>query len=355
MTVNVCAPSFDPCDSYGRIAIELADGLEKLTAAGVNRLALNGMQETAIKPLRVALGGLFLGYPTLVDRFSGMTRYGPRVIVTMFESDRIPDDWIAPLNAAQAVIVPSRWLVEVFQQCGVTTPIHVVPLGISEAFTQPRRRQRSEPFTFLAIADRGRRKGWQKVGAAFNKAFGNDTAYKLIFKSRRFPVGITNPNVEVIEADYTDDQMRDLYTRAHVMPFPAAGEGFGFPPREFAATGGLALATDWGGTADDLHHWGIPLPYSLTTAWAGQDDWFGTLGQWAEVDVETLADLLRHVAEHYDAYTDFALRAAGYVNAHYRWSQFVREVYAIWQQTEKEYYRERNHHRENPVPAQAGR
>lgn len=345
--VNICVPSFDPCDSYGRIANELVSGLAGLDVP-TNQISLDGTGTSSVIP---SMGGILLGYPTLLPLFGGMTQNGPKVMVTMFESTVIPGGWIEPLNQCQAVIVPSRWLVEVFRSCGVTAPIYVVPLGISETFMETVKRERSEPFTFLAIADRGRRKGWQNVGMAFNKAFGKDEKYRLIFKSRNFPVNLTNPNIEIIEADFTDDEMLALYRSAHVMPFPTCGEGFGFPPREFAATGGLALATNWGGTADDLDQWGLPIPHHMQTAWEGQADWHGRLGDWADVEVDVLADYMRHIADHYESYTDFAIRAAGYVTTHYRWSRFAREVYSIWQQAEQEFYHDSNRDRKNALPA----
>lgn len=324
--VNIASPNFDQADSYGRIAHELSVWLQARDVH-VNEIGYGGKRR-----IQGAIGGILLGYPTNIPTYGNLLGIGPRIIVTMFESTALPDGWADHLNQCDAVIVPSHWLVPVFQKAGVTTPIYVVPLGISDAFRQSRTRPAPDPLTFLAIADRGGRKGWHIAGFAFQKAFGDDTAYRLIYKCRRGALGFrfSNPNIDVIETDLSNDELADLYGQCHVMLFPSCGEGFGLPPREFAATDGLALATDWGGTADDLPRWGLPIPASLTPAWPG-DASFEGLGLWAKPDVDHLADSLLDIAAHYSSYQQQALGFGAFARQHYTWSTFAESVWAIWE------------------------
>lgn len=328
--INICSPTWELAESYGRIAIELAKGLQSADTH-VNRVGEDVGERPLFKP---ALGGILLGYPTLWEEFLPIVSNGPRIAITMFESTKLPDGWTEPLNEMDAVVVPAHWLVDVFRQNGVTVPIHVVPLGISNTFKAVAARDWSQkPFTFISIADRGWRKGWWHNVQAFTKAFGKSTDVHLILKTRDKVLKaafIDTPNIRVVDDSLTDEQMVDLYHQAHVMVAANCGEGFGFTPREFAATGGLALATNWGGTADDLHWWGQPIAYSLDKAWRDIDDWHGKLGDWAEPDVDALASLMRYIVAHPSAYEDFAIRAAGYVVTHYRWSLFAKQVQHIW-------------------------
>ena len=50
-----------------------------------------------------------------------------RIIYTMFESDRIPDEWRDYLDAADKILVPSHWCQKVFAEAGYAA--QVVPLG----------------------------------------------------------------------------------------------------------------------------------------------------------------------------------------------------------------------------------
>ena len=329
MTITLCSPSFNPSDSYGRLASELATHLSPLTA--VNCLSLDGDDQPS-QVFHPALGGILLGYPTLHERFGEMVNAGPKLAITMFESTQLPEGWAEGLNRCDAVIVPAHFLVEIFRQAGVTVPLHVVPLGISEAFRDytPRTSPSSnEPFVFLTIGDRGRRKGWVEAGTAFVRAFGDDPRYRLIIKAREFPFVIENSNITVIQEDMTNDQLANLYRHCHVMVFPSRGEGHGFPPREFVATGGLSLVTNWGGLAEGLAHWGIPIPCTTEPAWCDDAKWYGKLGEWALPDVEALAHMMKHVATHYDDYQDFRVSSADYLHTH-TWDEFAQQVFAIW-------------------------
>jgi glycosyltransferase involved in cell wall biosynthesis len=319
MLTNICSPSFDPADSYGRLARELSAGL-MARGWSINHLGQDAPQHL-IKPVT---GGLMLGYPTDYQHFGAMPNLGRKIAITMFESTELPPGWADSLNAGAAVIVPAPFLVDIFRASGVTVPIEVVPLGISAAFAAARQRPDDGPFTFLAIADRGRRKGWHKAVLAFDKAFGHDLNYRLILKARSFPLRLDNANIAVIAEDYTDEQMADLYRRCQAMVFPSSGEGFGLPPREFAATGGVALATDWGGTSADISQWGVAIPVGdMVDAWPERADWHGQLGQWADIDVDTLANLMQFVTDNYAYYRAFAVNAGAFARMTYTWGRFV--------------------------------
>jgi glycosyltransferase involved in cell wall biosynthesis len=312
------------------MAVELSRGLER-DGWLVNEFCLSSPVRRPMHGQMIA-GGIVTGIPPLFRIYPTLAQIGPRLALTMFESTRVPPDWIGPLNHCQGLVIPSAFLIDTFRDSGVTIPIHVVPLGISPAFHQYQERvytcTEQEPFTFIAIADRGIRKNWGMAAQAFNKAFGDDMRYRLILKSRtgviNFPV--LNPNIEVIAQDMTDEEMCQLYHRAHVMIFPSRGEGFGFPPREFTATGGLALATDWGGTADDLDHWGFPIPHTMEPAYNRTDKWSGNVGEWALPDVNQLTEMLRDVVRDYPSLIADAPQRAQFVTETYTWANFATEV-----------------------------
>ncbi|MCL4863385.1 MAG: glycosyltransferase family 4 protein [Caldilineaceae bacterium] len=343
-SINVCTPGhLDMADSYGLIAGQLA---RHLTALGchVNLLALGDNQHpnqpadvAAItgQPMRAALGSISLGYPTGYHRYPAIAQVGPRVALTMFESTRLPAGWAEVLNTMDAVITPSQFCREVFQRCGVTAPmqVHVVPLGVSEVY-RPAQRKTDGPFTFLAFMDRGLRKGGLTALQAFLRAFGDDSNYRLILKGRTPKVGmsLTNENVEVIQRDMSELELHELYLSAHCLVNPTKGEGFGLIPREFAATGGISLSTGWGGTADDIAQWGIPIPYRLVKAdWRGAKALEGQdLGDWAEVDSMELAALMRYVALERERLLRQAHNQAPQVRRLYDWRRFAERVLDLW-------------------------
>lgn len=352
-TITVYAPgNFDYLDSYGLIACQLA---RHLTALGIHVNAV-GMGKTVMdsqpddvravtsRPLRPSLGGIVLGYPTGYHQQSALLHCGPRVAVTMFESSKIPPNWIEPLNQMDAVVVPSTFCRDVFKACGVTVPVHVVPLGVGEVYQYAERPKPSKttqnhpkpPLTFLAFLDRGKRKGFIVALQAFLRAFGESMDYRLILKGRKakVPLVMTNTNIEVVQQDMSEEELYQLYLRADVLINPHKGEGFGIIPREFAGTGGVSLTTNWSGTADDLSEWGWSLPYSLERAdWEGHRNLAGQdLGEWAAPDTDGVASKLLHVAAHIDAYRVMARYHAQRVLELYSWRAFAERVLGIWRE-----------------------
>lgn len=331
--VTVYSSDWHEADSYGRIARELAAGFE---ARGlyVNRVGPNAPKH----PIRMTFGGIGLGYPTNTDGYGALFEMGPRIWVTAFESTRIPWGWADILNESQGVIVPSNWLVDTFKKEGVTVPVHGIHQGVSQVFKPVERvRAADAPYTFLLIADRSTRKGFEQGCFAFMRAFGEDPKYRLIIKAREtFPIRFSNANVDTRAVDLSDDDMLKLYAEADCMIFPGR-EGFGLPPREFAATGGVSLALNWGGTADHLPQWGLPIATKgMEPAWPGHPKFAG-LGEWAAIDIDDLAATMRHVATHRDFYRARAIQSAAFVTQTYDWSVYTDRVLSIWQEALKGY------------------
>ena len=347
--LNVLLPGhIDPCDSLAKLGCELARGLTCL-GVGVNLLALgkrempNQDDELAAivnAPRQDADGAIVIGWPTAFAHHGPALWQGKAsVALVMWESTRCPPAWAPLLNQFDAVVTPCRFCADVFTGGGVTVPIHVVALGVSTQF-QPRRRTGDGPMTFLAFLDRGKRKGGLSTLTAFVRAFGDDPDYRLILKARHAgqPQNILNPNVDLIQQDMSEAELYELYLRADCLVFATLGEGWGLPPREFAATGGIALATNFSGTADEIEQWGIPLSYRLQVAdWTGVKSLAGLdLGEWAEIDIDELAAALRDVAANRAEYLAQAWQKAQSIHSLYSWQTFAERVYHVWKEATHE-------------------
>lgn len=295
--ITIGVSTWNRSASYGRIAVETKDYLEK-KGYWVNTVGRDAPNQT-FKP---GLLNFLIGYPTNYASFGLIAQYGRRVAFSTFESSIIPEEWVEILNKCDSVIVPCQWNAETYAAGGVNIPIHVVPHGISEGFHYVERPKR-EKFRFLTIGDQGHRKGFIDAISAFVKAFGDKEDVELIIKARTLSarsnlINLTNKNIRVIDEDYTDQEMCELYGSCECMVFPAHGEGFGWPPREFAATGGISLATNYGGLADELEHWGIGLQYHLVPAWPfppSNAKHFFHQGEWADVDVDYLSERMLEI------------------------------------------------------------
>jgi glycosyltransferase involved in cell wall biosynthesis len=338
--INVSSPNWDPCDSYGQLAVRLVYHLTKAgqhvnafgTGDVIHPAQSEAVQALLRKPIKPVLGGLVMGYPTSFGKYGPLANNGPRVAVTMFESTKLPDGWVQALNQCRAVIVPSRWLVPVFCGNGVKVPVHVVPLGISETYQFVKRPAGRKPFTFLTMGDRFRRKGWDLTVLAFNKAFGQNPNYKLIIKARAdgMKIDIAHPCIEILRQDMTEAEMQALYARADAYVFATRGEGFGLPPREAAATGLPVIATKWGGTADDLTAWGYPLRCTMVPAWQDNEQMRG-LGKWAEPDLDHLVEQMQYVSSGNPMIAHMGEESARRIRRLYDWQRFANGVLKVWQ------------------------
>jgi glycosyltransferase involved in cell wall biosynthesis len=257
-------------DGYGSMAEYLALGLARegidvrpvplgLDLAGLTpamQSLLSGPKPASTDPI------LFFSYPqaALTDSAGNSELF----VSTMWEADRLPPGWADALNRARAVIVPSRFLVGVLRDSGVTRPVEVVPQGIDPQIYTPITRPERDTFTTLIVGTVIGRKHVREGIAAWQRAFGGDPRARLVIKSR-FQYGNyvpDDPRIRFEDANLAQRGISSFYAEADVL-LALGNEGFGLPLVEGMATGLPVIALDAEGQADicaDANGLVLPVP-----------------------------------------------------------------------------------------------
>lgn len=244
-----------------------------------------------------------------------------RIIYTMFESTKIPDDWLPYLEEADLVLVPSQWCADVFARSGIKT--RVVPLGYDdESFVYKPRKNKAEAhevFNFLHFNAFNIRKGFLEVFKAFVKEFDTSEPVRMIFKTtlETPPIPINKsiyPNIEVISGKIETRELVDLCHASDCFVFPSRGEGFGMTPLEAMGTGLPAIIPNAHGITEYFDsscmyevEVGSTCP-GVYSKYKGID-----VGEMVICDIDDLAKKMRWVYEHQDECLDMGKRASDYV------------------------------------------
>lgn len=199
---------------------------------------------------------------------------------TMFETDRIPATWVAPMNAMDEIWVPSTFGRDVFAEAGVAADrIRVVPLPVDPRSFHPGVPPLScgtpAEYTFLSIFEWTHRKGWDLLFRAFLEEFHPDEDVRLLVRTYRgggvvgarresIPelferfLGATGHRngprrrIEFLDRMIPAAEMPALYRAADAFVLPSRGEGWGVPYVESLLCGVPVLATRWSAPLDFL-------------------------------------------------------------------------------------------------------
>lgn len=284
MRLNWLAYNYRQWDGYGRYSTRLIQALERAGVAVTAHFAgaadapawmLDSWGVDFSVPTISCLPPYYLRKLPKGSAPFGKLRAGPHWLLTMTEGSECPDGWAEIINKSgiERVIVPCQHNADAFAAGGVEAPITVIHGGTDpDEFPIVDRRSGNEPYTFLALADRGKRKGWSEAYAAFFAAFGTykdvgPDKVRLVIKCRPggndlidFILEKTpwiDPRIVFDTRDVAD--MREVYAMADCFVIPSRSEGWGMPHREAAMMG-------------------IPV---ITQAYSGMDD--GNTDRWAFV------------------------------------------------------------------------
>jgi glycosyltransferase involved in cell wall biosynthesis len=266
---------------------------------------------------------------------------------TMFETDRLPDNWALRLNKMDELWAPSQHMKSIFLAGGVTTNVEVLGEPVDTDFFNP---VLYEPlpsiadasrFTFLSIFKWEERKGWDLLLEAYFDVFTkNDKVQLVILTSEYHSASDVHMKLNHVLDEFVEEhsekyssrdslpivkllsrlpqgELPQLYKAADVFVLPSRGEGWGRPHVEAMAMELPIIATNWGGSTEFLtEENSFPLRIDgLTKVKEGP---FAEQGHyWAAPSPSHLRFLLRHVVEHKNELKEKGLIARANMLEHY--------------------------------------
>lgn len=220
--------------------------------------------------------------------------------------------------------VAEVWTPSSFSQASLARLLNC-PVKVAPHYIQARparRRQATEPFTVLAMADS--RSSWSRKnpeGAvrAFRAAFGSSPTARLVLKlggrvqelrAIEESLGdlLSGDNIEIVRGHLDEAGIAALYRNADVLLSLHRAEGYGLPMNEAMAHGVPVVATGWSGNLDFMDESDSCLvPYKLVPVSDVSAIYSGS--RWAEPDLDAAAQALRRLADDPSLYARLAAAA----------------------------------------------
>jgi len=285
---------------------------------------------------------LYIGTPLILGIQNNRDKCKRKVIITMFESDRLPENWVTIINKeASLVLVPSEFCIKVFERSGITVPVKKLPLFFIQHDVKPEyfEGKNTDKFVFgmqNALVN-GHQKGDDVLLEAYLKKFKNNKNTLLILKGRQHHYQALDhefivyarsfKNVRVMIEDFSDVEIyKEFYCKLDCFVFPSRGEGFGIPPLESMALGIPTITTN-GHSIKDYAKLGIPVKTKGKC-----DSYYVGRGadsinnKWVQINVDDLADKMYKVYKNYNHYKKQAEKNVSEVIRLYDSSVFIKNL-----------------------------
>jgi glycosyltransferase involved in cell wall biosynthesis len=270
---------------------------------------------------------------------------------TMFETDRIPPDWLWRCHRMDEIWVPSHYNVETFAGSGVPRQkLRVVPGGVDTNVYHPAApplEPDQKVFVFLSLFGWFDHKGWDLLLTAYCNEFRPDDDVLLVIKTMDYmshSVSIEQqigafinslgkpaeaiPKVRLINRSLAGSQMPGLYTSCDAFVLPSRGEAWGRPYLEAMACGLPVIGTRWNGNLEFMNDENSYLiEIEGLEEVRGNVDMQLYLGhKWVRPSLEHLRHLMRFCFEHRQEVREKGNRARQDVCRKWTWEQAANTV-----------------------------
>ena len=246
-------------------------------------------------------------YPPRVADMRGRRNY---LHAYGWEESGFPFEWIGDFNVSlQGMTVMSNHVRKVLIDNGLSVPVEVSSLGVDHwERIRPDRDYvlKAKSFRFLHVSSCFPRKGADVMLRAYGKAFRAHDDVSLVIKTFKNPHNELHlwlqqarqddadfPDVQIIEEDLTDAQLKSLYAQCQVLVAPSRAEGFGLPMAEAMLSGLVVITTGWSGQVDFCTE---ETAWLIDYTFAHAKTHFGLFSSvWAEPDEHHLTLLMQQV------------------------------------------------------------
>lgn len=171
-----------------------------------------------------------------------------KIAYTMLEGTAIPERWAELINKRfDAVVVPDKYYVKVYEKSGVKKPIFVQPHGVSieNLLNIPVRKTPSKYFVFGTSAFFIPRKNHNLLLDAFQAEFGRNPRVHLKIHGSGGDYGLEDirrkisgyPNISLMTNSFSTQDYENFLRSLDCYVLLSKGEGFSITPREALALG----------------------------------------------------------------------------------------------------------------------
>ena len=278
---------------------------------------------------------------------------------TMFETDRLPQDWVTRCNLLDEIWVPSQFNLESFAASGVARDkLIVMPQAVDEDLFNPETSQplplpQRAAFNFLSVFEWSSRKAWDVLLAGYLREFSAEDDVCLYLRTylvnqpdadpravlepllRQFAatLGLGHkplPRVEILGEQIPTRDLPRLYRAVDCLVAPSHGEGWGRPHHEAMMMGLPVIATNWSGNTEFMNEENsFPLNYKLATVEQVEPGFAHYRGhRWAQPSQEHLRQLMRQVQQNPEAGRAKGLKARQHMLAHFSLQPVAKRVLA---------------------------
>jgi len=234
----------------------------------------------------------------------------------MWETSKLPKEYVENLNMAEVVVVPGEWNRQVFRASGVTRPIHVCNLGADLSNFQQVDPPSFGPLIFGCagrLSHGGERKGVNEVIRLFLKTFKDTTDVRLNVKCfQDDPLDkslIDDPRISVEQRYLSDRQFANWISGVHVFVSLAKGEGWGMIQHQAMVIGRPVITPLWGGVSEFMDP-SICMPVEHTLEEPPKGNFYHGHGHWASPSEVMASHAMISCQIHRDQLQPLGLMAA---------------------------------------------
>ncbi|MBX2989653.1 MAG: glycosyltransferase [Bacteroidetes bacterium] len=266
---------------------------------------------------------------------------------TMFETDRIPEEWVERCNQMDEVWVPTEFNMQTFAKSGVSRQkLMKIPGSINSRLFDPATTpafgiENTKQFNFLSVFEWSARKGWDILLRAYFSEFSASDDVCLFLRTsfpmhpdlrvrdevmrrvREFADRLGRersslPAIEVIDDQIATSELPALYKTFDAFVLPSRGEGWGRPFMEAMAMELPVIGTDWSGNTEFMNQANSYLIKSDGLCDVDKmENPIYTGHKWANPSINHLRKLMRHVIEHQEEAKEKGRQARRDIVEHY--------------------------------------